>query len=61
MVFDSDRIADYLTSLRPGAPLFALIQFMLGARTLCVETDGWLISKPPREQGGCRNCTMQAT
>ena len=60
MFFDSDRIAEYLTSLRPSAPLFALIKFRLGAHTLRVETDRWLIPKPPREQGVCRHCTMQA-
>ena len=60
MFFDYDRIAEYLTSLRPSAPLFALIKFRLGAHTLCVETDRWLIPKPPREQRVCRHCTMQA-
>ena len=60
MFLDSDRIAEYLTSLRPSAPVFALIKFRLGAYTLRVETDRWLIPKPPREQRVCRYCTMQA-
>ena len=30
------------------------------SHTLRVETDRWLIPKPPREQPVCRHCTMQA-
>ena len=58
--FDCARIAEYLTSLRPSAPLFALIKFRSGAHTLRVETDRWLIPKPPRDQRVCRHCTVQA-
>lgn len=42
-VFDADRKADYLTSLRPSAASFALTKFRLGAHTLHVKTDRWLI------------------
>ena len=35
--------AECLTSLRPRAPLFAVTKFRLGAHTLHVEIDRWLI------------------
>ena len=67
MSLDSDRIAEYLTSLRPSAPLFALIKFRLRAHALHAVTGRWLIlysmrriPKPPREQRACMHCIMQA-
>ena len=50
MIFGSDRMAEYLTTLRPSAPVFAHIKVRLDAHTLHVETDRWLIPKPPRGQ-----------
>ena len=49
-----------LTHSSFSRPLCSLIKFRLGAHTLRVETDRWLIPKPPREQRVCRHCTMQA-
>ena len=59
MFFDSDQMAPYLSVLPPTAPLFALIKFRLGAHVLRVETDRWLVPKPPRESRLCRHCAMQ--
>ena len=65
MIFGSDRMAEYLTSLRPSAPVFAHIKVRLDAHTLHVETDRWLIPKRLRGQHicrrlQCRHCLMQA-
>ena len=51
MFFDSDRIAEYLTSLRPSAPLFALIKFRLGAQRAGNSKSVSAIANAQR--GGC--------
>lgn len=56
MYFDSFNMAPYLSSMRPGGPLFSLIKFRLGGHTLRIETDRWVHPKPPREQRVCRFC-----
>lgn len=58
--FDSKYMAAYLKLLPPSPALFALIKFRLGAHTLRVETDRWLVPKPPRESRICHFCSMQA-
>ena len=58
--FESDQMARYLVLLPPSGPLFSLIKFRLGAHTLRVETDRWLVPAPPRESRICRHCSMQA-
>ena len=74
MFSDSDRTAQYLTSLRPGAPCLPLSssgQVLTPCGTLQIETvRRWLIPKPIREQhvmvlpwlchDVCRHCKMQA-
>ena len=57
MFWDSDQMAEYL-SARPSPALFAFIKFRLGSHRLRVETDRWLIAKPPIGQRICRHCVM---